>query len=414
MSLISYGITYRSQWDCFLCSSCCYGVRPDQVQAHWSKRHLIKGEKLRTIDRLCRSYRTENIEDESGIPLQLEKADSILHLYDDAFQCQVDKHACQYICRDERKIRQHCRTTHSWSEFGRKGRPSNIVRGTSLALQGKPWIKVSCQRVFPSGPNSHFIRVRESGNDNSIPQRVPSTPLSLYEKHQSVIKLQRDRIDDPYEYDGDRWLKRTGWRKFLTGSVRSQALEYVVEPRQGSPPYESKIWDAVASLIVRAEKLLSRTSHFIRVEVVQVEQSHHIQQPLQPYQDRRQLQKGVRAWQQIVVFFVRYNLGGLDLDISLSEIQQEALKALVTVAESPSYEEESYRSEDPASITELERGVLFFTISLLDYVVRGWEYESPLICALAVIAVQPRGWLGLDKFPSILSTLIKTSRYLVL
>jgi hypothetical protein len=147
---------------------------------------------------------------------------------------------------------------------------------------------------------------------------------------------------------------------------------------------------------------------------VQVEQSHHIQQPLQPYQDRRQLQKGVRAWQQIVVFFVRYNLGGLNLDISLSEIQQETLKALVTVAESPSYEEESHRSEEPASITELERGVLFFIISLLDYVVRGWEYESPLICALAVIAVQPRGWLGLDKFPSILSALIKTSRYLVL
>ena len=134
MSLISYGITYRSQWDCFLCSSCRYGVRPDQVRAHWSKQHLIKGDKLHTIEGLCRSHRTEHLESESGIPLQLEKADSILLLYNDAFQCQIDKHVCYYICQDERKMRQHCRTTYSWLEFGRKGRPSTVVRGMSPAL----------------------------------------------------------------------------------------------------------------------------------------------------------------------------------------------------------------------------------------------------------------------------------------
>ncbi|CAC9888840.1 unnamed protein product, partial [Aureobasidium pullulans] len=191
-------------------------------------------------------------------------------------------------------------------------------------------------------------------------------------------------------------------------------LEYVVEPRQGSPPYESMIWDAVAHLIGRAEELLLRSSHFVRVAIVQVEDSHHIQQPLQPYQGRRQLQKGVRAWQQIVLFFVRLNLGGLDLDTRLSDTQKETLAALVAVAKSTPYEDESHQSEDMPPMQELERGILFFIISLLDYVVQGWEYESPLVCALAVIAVRPQGWLGLDKFPSILSALIKTSRYLVL
>jgi hypothetical protein len=83
------------------------------------------------------------------------------------------------------------------------------------------------------------------------------------------------------------------------------------------------------------------------------------------------LQKGVRAWQQIVLFFVRLNLGGLDLDIRLSDTQKETLTALVAVAESSSYEDESQQSEDLPPIPELERGILFFIISLLDYVVQG-------------------------------------------
>ena len=86
------------------------------------------------------------------------------------------------------------------------------------------------------------------------------------------MRQQRDHIEEPScAYDGDRWLERIGWRTFLTGTARTKVLEYVIEPRQGSPPYESKIWDGVASLIVRAEKLLSRTSHFVRVAIVQVE-----------------------------------------------------------------------------------------------------------------------------------------------
>lgn len=84
------------------------------------------------------------------------------------------------------------------------------------------------------------------------------------------------------------------------------------------------------------------------------------------------------------------------------------------MAEDASYEEDVRRSEDSPSTPELERGVLFFIISLLDHIVRDWEYESPLVCALAIIAVQPQGWLGVDRYPSLLSALIKTSRYLVL
>ena len=164
-----------------------------------------------------------------------------------------------------------------------KGRPSNLVRSRQNNRRQEAWTLVSCQRIFPSGPNSHFILVQNGNGQDEGKRDILSQSQNLYEKHQLAIKQQTDRIDNSYEYDGDRWLKRTGWRKFLAGSVRSQALEYVVEPGQSSPSYEGEIWDAVASLITRAEKLLSCTSHFVRVAIVQVEQSHHIQQPLLPY-----------------------------------------------------------------------------------------------------------------------------------
>jgi hypothetical protein len=183
----------------------------------------------------------------------------------------------------------------------------------------QPWKSVSCQRIFPSGPGSHFIPVRDSGMDQ-LEQAVLHSPLqSLYERHDLIMEQQRDQISFSYEYDSDRWLKRTGWREFLSGSSRSQAIAYIIKPRQGSPSYEGKIWEAVASLLTRAEGLVQRSSHFVRVAIVQVEESHHIQQPLQPYQDRRQLQKGIQAWQQIVIFFVRYLSSGLSLTITLSQ-----------------------------------------------------------------------------------------------
>lgn len=59
----------------------------------------------------------------------------------------------------------------------------------------------------------------------------------------------------------------------------------------------------------------------------------------------------------------------------------------MAVAEDPSYEEEEddrrrsgrgSSGRDSTATPELERGILFFIISLLDHVVRGWEYESPI------------------------------------
>jgi hypothetical protein len=50
---------------------------------------------------------------------------------------------------------------------------------------------------------------------------------------------------------------------------------------------------------------------------------------------------------------------------------------------------------------------------LLDHRITRREYDSPLVCALAVLGVKEEGWKGLEQYPPILSAVIKTARFIV-
>lgn len=183
MSLDSYGVSYRPQWDCFLCGQCRHGVRPGEVYAHWRKRHGIKGKELRTIVDICGSHRTEHLESQARLPSEFDRVDPILLYHNDGLQCRKVGRACFYICRDERKMRQHCRTVHGWSEFGRKGRPSRLVRSLApSATQGdQPWIEVSCQRICSLSlitiSSSICLSTLPCNSDSDLPP--PATPPPL-------------------------------------------------------------------------------------------------------------------------------------------------------------------------------------------------------------------------------------------
>ncbi|KAI1663163.1 PRP38-assoc multi-domain protein [Pyrenophora tritici-repentis] len=41
------------------------------------------------------------------------------------------------------------------------------------------------------------------------------------------------------------------------------------------------------------------------------------------------------------------------------------------------------------------------------------EYDSPLVCALAVLGVKEDGWKGPEQYPPILSAVIKIARFMV-
>jgi hypothetical protein len=56
---------------------------------------------------------------------------------------------------------------------------------------------------------------------------------------------------------------------------------------------------------------------------------------------------------------------------------------------------------------------LEFRIALLSQSITRKKYDSPLVCALAVLGVKEDGWKGPEQYPPILSAVIKVARFMV-
>jgi hypothetical protein len=168
----------------------------------------------------------------------------------------------------------------------------------------EPRIEVFCYRIYPSGHDSHFICVQHlyyTGNCEDTPRPAPF-PSDLYVRHRSTTRRQRNRVEEPsYEYDADRPLERSRWRDFLAVLARTDVLRYAVEPGRGSSPHKSKIWDGVASITMWVERLLSSTSHFVRVATIRrsraITSSDHSSPPAKPDQTcKRVFGRGSRSF----------------------------------------------------------------------------------------------------------------------
>ena len=64
-------------------------------------------------------------------------------------------------------------------------------------------------------------------------------------------------------------------------------------------------------------------------------------------------------------------------------------------------------------MTNLEKACLEFCIELLNQRHRSHEYESALVCAMAVLGQGETGWRDPESYPPILSRVIKVARFMV-
>ncbi|KAF1807826.1 hypothetical protein P152DRAFT_406735, partial [Eremomyces bilateralis CBS 781.70] len=69
--------------------------------------------------------------------------------------------------------------------------------------------------------------------------------------------------------------------------------------------------------------------------------------------------------------------------------------------------------EDPPTMTAIQRACLDLCIQLLNQEIMQSEYESPLVCALAVLGVDQTAWRDSETYPPILSAVIKCARFMV-
>lgn len=256
------------------------------------------------------------------------------------------------------------------------------------------------------------------------------------------------------------WLERTQWLPYLVGMERPDLLACVEEPitdpdprkEEEAEPVEAAIWAAMDGLARFSQaSVIDRIGVFVRLEAIRTEKHQTRFQPLQPYMDKDAIVKHVRPWQQMMMFFARTQKEHTwkSPAYRLTRRQQEAWEALVEQAEQVAggEGEETEEAEgdqgiedmdkeaideideemdgieeqdhtEPAEsvkpkLSRIQKACLGFCIALLNQSITRKEYDSPLVCALAVLGVKEDGWKGPEQYPPILSAVIKVARFMV-
>ncbi|TKA55481.1 hypothetical protein B0A49_13343, partial [Cryomyces minteri] len=269
-------------------------------------------------------------------------------------------------------------------------------------------------------------------------QKLVATRTSIENKARSTI--QEGEADEV-----SPWLERAQWHQYLVGLERPELISCVEEPNKKEEPVEAAIWEAMHGLVrVCQQSVRARVGVFVRMEAIRTEKHQTRYQPLQPYMDGKALGDYSRPWKQVLMFFARTQKehGWRSPKYRFTGRQREAWEELVDQAErgvdngeeraeeegSQEGEESEEEVEDTSSndsvrteekedeeekLSAVQKACLQFCIALLDQRITQKEYDSALVCALAVLGVKEGGWKGPDQYPPILSAMIKIARFVV-
>jgi hypothetical protein len=239
-------------------------------------------------------------------------------------------------------------------------------------------------------------------------------------------------------------LRRTGWIPYLEGCDRKDILRCLREPTVDEEIAEGEneannneraaaaIWEATGELASASQDAVSRSGVMLRFEAIRTEAHQNVYRPLEPYQNRDEIRRQGRYWQQIVTFFVRTRRdhSWKSPSYKFNRRQDRAFERMMVVARSTVKEadEPSDTNSDSAdtdseaegeggkpAMTEMQQACLSFCIELLNQTIHNREYDMALVCGLAALGVNPsgRGFRGADTYPSILSAVIKVAHFMI-
>ncbi|KAG9382299.1 DUF3505 multi-domain protein [Pyrenophora tritici-repentis] len=386
------------------CRECRYAVWPDQIEGHLQKQHKVSYKEAEAVGQQVRSW--------AGLvqyPSELEVPTGAQSL---CGNCQS---------RSKEAIRKICKDHQGWSAGKKRGRPSRTRQKSVQAHMDK----------VPAGPLPAIIQqpawiavleVQAPSQDGEGPEIVPAW-ADIEKRAQTTIQEgERDEVNP--------WLERTQWLPYLVGMERPDLLACIEEPvaepdarqEQQAEPVEAAIWAAMDGLARFSQaSIIDRIGVFIRLEAIRTEMHQTRFQPLQPYMDKNAIVKHTtkehgwkspkyrftrrqrEAWEVLIEQAKRSIEGdeedeAEDMDEEREELDEEMMDDIdeaIEVAE-----------EEPESVFE-------FCIALLNHRITRREYDSPLVCALAVLGVKEDGWKGPEQYPPILSAVIKIARFMV-
>lgn len=451
-----------------ICRECRHAVWPEQVEGHLQgKNHRLSYEDARPIGEYVRNWPSLiRYPGELTVPSYVNQPIHQLPLHQDGWKCQLDPGRCFYVCRGLKCIKEHWRKVHDWSTAEKRG-GSGVEKGRRTQRRIEEGARaVACQRFFSSRHGSQYFEVRQPvEGQRGQPEPVPvdseaawaEVGKGMAEAWANVERRAIVTIQDGEKDEINPWLQRTGWLPCLVGMERPDLLACVEEPnadpKKDEEPVEAAIWEAMDGLARFSQaSIIDRTGVFVRMEAIRTEKHQTRYQPLQPYMDEKSIVEHSRPWKQVLMFFARTQRAHewKSPPYRFRRRQREAWEALVRQAQQEVEREEGFEEEEmedetrmdeteeaamddrdddeeqderagssdaredkPAGLTNIQKACLEFCIALLNQRITRKEYDSPLVCALAVLGVKEGGWKGPEQYPPILSAVIKVARFMV-
>ncbi|KAE8155519.1 hypothetical protein BDV40DRAFT_306924, partial [Aspergillus tamarii] len=428
-----------------ICKVCQHGVWPSEIVCHITGRPHRKSY-AEAVQIQIAIQQWEDIAqqaEEAEIPYGVDQALAGLPIYPDGLMCCRDYSRCQYIGRTIESMRQHWRQVHGWSQNPCRGRVTREQRIQGEAELRQSYILVNCQQIFPTRKGSYYIHVRGGETEPYIPVPTDQVDEAITAVQQAVEAAQQAHAQSSSGediHDANPWLRVTRWTQYLqdftTPEDFSRLRELVETPLADSDdPVEQgvrRIWEAMEGVVWKSQRTVQHTGQAIRVEAVRSEKGQISYRPLQAYMDADGVAKHVQLWQQIVAFIACTQIArggeqeGKRPVYGMTSRQRKKWRQLWQMAQiesagptragSPDPMDEDRKREDPIQqwrMSELEQACLGFCIELLNQTYHAQEYESVLICAMAVLGRGEFGWRDPESYPPILSRVIKVARFMI-
>lgn len=409
-----------------VCKECKYAVWPAEVEGHLGGlHHRVEKEDRQRIGNEIRQWRGL-IDTELQLRVLREAVAPIPELsLHDGLKCIINAQTCSWICRDAKSLKKHWREEHAFKlgESSQGGRLNRNARERAERRFNEAHKKVQCQRFFPSRNGSRFFEV----NTPEIAEEEVNSWQEIQRKANKAFedkqRAARAIIEEGEADEINPWLERTGWHKYLKELNPDELIASVQKPG-GDPenpePYEEAIWEAMTEVTRISQTTVSETGVFVRMEAIRTEQHQNRYVPLETYWDAESIDRRAQSWRQVLMFFVRTQRehDWQSPPYKFTRAQFATFQKLIEEVEMVVNQEEvepMLEDEEPVhkQMNGVQTACLDFCIQLLNQEITQSEYESPLVCALAVLGVSETGWREPDSYPPILSSMIKCARFMV-
>jgi hypothetical protein len=340
-------------------------------------------------------------------------------------------------------MRKRWQQVHGWTQQNRRGQMRAAEQAAGEAELQPSFHKVAWQQVFPTRKNSHLVHIRSLDPE---PEEF-KTPVNERQRIAAEIKARAvedeqhvasERVEAEEPYDANPWLRMTRWARYLADVHFQDLVDVVATPDAEVADPVSRatrvVWDTMAQLARRSQQTVKHCGNGIRMAAVSTMPNRTPFQPLRAYMDETSIQKHAQPWQQILLFIIHtqteWPWRQKKPQYVMTARQRKTWQRLWQLARQPAADQAgdalaSRASPDPMApdldhsrieafvMTPLETACLEFCIELLNQKTKVHEYESPLVCATAVLGRGEQGWRDPDSYPPIISRVLKVTRFLV-